>query len=303
MFYSGPARRGFIRWGAPIPGMCLYGNVVGGSPGQVISARDDRGVEFATTVVDANKQYGCETRFELPAIGGGHDGFFWATPYRQADTVYLYVDGVLVSPTVKFKFWSAVEVDLIYVDSVTLTVNLDEGGESGSIGTSTHKYNDRVRVYAVPKLGYAFDKWTGDVGNMDDSLAPDTYITMRADHTITATFIKLPDVRLYMSVDGDGFTEPPAGVSEHTNGAEVIVRAIANEGSEFKCWSCHPEDAIKDALSSETSVLMVGQAIHLLARFGLAPYKLQVVMEIPGEVSIGDVLENMPYPVISSSIV
>ena len=97
------------------------------------------------------------------------------------------------------------------VRQYNLTISSTTGGtvtEPG-VGTFTYANGTIVNLKAVPDSGYEFDKWTG---NVEDTNAKETTITMNDNYTITANFKKI-----YKSgggrggpaldTDGDGYSD------------------------------------------------------------------------------------------------
>ncbi|MFW5907855.1 MAG: InlB B-repeat-containing protein [Candidatus Natronoplasma sp.] len=71
-----------------------------------------------------------------------------------------------------------------------LTISSTSGGEVTGPGEGTYRYyhGTEVDLLAEADNGWGFDKWTGDIGKIDDPSLADTSIPMEDDYTITAEF-------------------------------------------------------------------------------------------------------------------
>jgi len=93
-----------------------------------------------------------------------------------------------------------------------LTITSTAGGVVTDPGEGTHSYAARkvVDLVATPDCGYAFDKWSGDTGTIDDVNAGATNITMSASYNITANFKPIPPDH-YKFYEVDEKTAPYVG--------------------------------------------------------------------------------------------
>lgn len=105
--------------------------------------------------------------------------------------------------------------------------------ESGS-GSGEYEEGDEVTIKAnSPSSGKEFDKWTGDVGNVDDVNSSSTVITMPGeDATVTATYKDIVIEEFTLTVNSG------SGGGKYNEGDEVSVVADAPpSGKEFDKWT------------------------------------------------------------------
>ncbi len=115
-----------------------------------------------------------------------------------------------------------------------------------------------VKVVPYEIEGYRFKSWEGYEGT-------DIEITISADSTIKANYIKLYNVDVEVQ---DGGTVSGNGIYEE--GAEVVLRAQANEGYRFKGWS--------NGQTTDSITLTVTDDIKLKALF-VALYTVTIETE------------------------
>ena len=89
-----------------------------------------------------------------------------------------------------------------------------------------------VIVSATPSDGWDFDRWEGD---LTGSVNPTT-VTMDADKSVTAVFLRATHYTLTMAVDGNGTVDPAPGAHEIADGALVTLTATPAEGWHFVHW-------------------------------------------------------------------
>jgi hypothetical protein len=100
----------------------------------------------------------------------------------------------------------------------------------------THHYIEgtAVNLVAMPAVGSRFKRWEG--ATVEDQNNRYTRITMNGDKSITAVFEEV--VELTVVATGGGSTIPPSGKAiQYTKGEVVILKAVPNEGYEFKGWT------------------------------------------------------------------
>ncbi|MDY6951314.1 MAG: hypothetical protein SWE60_07375 [Thermodesulfobacteriota bacterium] len=106
-----------------------------------------------------------------------------AEPYVQgADSVTLNADILEMD----FDGFHEHTASVLFTYELTMAVDPAEGGTTDpAVGTHTKGWEEEVTVTATDKPGYTFSHWTGDVA---DTSAPSTTVTMDADKTVTAHF-------------------------------------------------------------------------------------------------------------------
>ena len=100
---------------------------------------------------------------------------------------------------------------------------------------------------ASPAEGYRFDHWSGDVSGNDTSAT----ITMNANKSVTATFIKVYTLTTSVDPTEGGSISPSSGT--YDVGTSVILTAIPASGYRFDHWS-------GDASGNDTSVTITMNA-------------------------------------------
>jgi hypothetical protein len=89
-----------------------------------------------------------------------------------------------------------------------------------------------VHVEAIPMAGYRFDSWSGDLsGNTNPAT-----LLMTCNKIITANFVRITHT-LTIIVSGNGTTDPAQGVYDCSEGATVVINAIAGDGWHFDSWT------------------------------------------------------------------
>ncbi len=88
-----------------------------------------------------------------------------------------------------------------------------------------------VTLTARPPTNYRFVSWSGDVNDT----ARTTTVTMDANKTITATFVRTYALDVTVNPDGSGSVSVATGL--YDEGAEVTLTATAYPGWQFSQWS------------------------------------------------------------------
>jgi len=171
-----------------------------------------------------------------------------------------------VTVTANFKHAGGTQPDGTY----TLTLNRGslEGGKVfvnnvESTVPTYHKADTQVVVRAEAAVGYRFTGWTGAMNNANATMT----VNMRMDVTLTANFEYIGAYTLTVNrnpvAGGTVFVNDveSAGVTSHSSGASVSVRAVANTGYGFTEWS--------GALASKsiTVTLTMNRNLELNANF------------------------------------
>jgi hypothetical protein len=142
---------------------------------------------------------------------------------------------------------------------------------SNGSGSGTYDEGSQVPIVANVPAGYRFDRWTGDTANVANVSAASTTITMLADATVTATF-----VRQYTLTVSNG-----TGSGVYDTGSAVPIQATVPAGYRFDRWT---GATVANATSASTTIVMTADAT-VTATF-VRQYKLTVVV-ISTEVPLG----------------
>ncbi len=145
-----------------------------------------------------------------------------------------------------------------------------------------------VTVTAVPSTGYLFDAWTGDVA---DSTAAETTVTMDADKTIGATFVECTKT-LTMGVNDTqmGSTTPATGDNTQSCDATVTITATPEDGYTFVNWT----GDVADANSATTTVTMDTDKT-VTANFVVTTYILTIGAANNGSVTLSPAADGNEY--------
>ncbi len=135
------------------------------------------------------------------------------------------------------------EVIVNVLNEYELAIDAGEGGTTEpEPGIYTYQEGEEVKIKAVSETGWIFDEWTGDVDTIDDPRSVETFITMDADHTISAAFLREVELTVdeptgqgTIRVDGDEINEYPY-TKAFGKGEEVIMSANPEESWLFDKW-------------------------------------------------------------------
>jgi len=224
--------------------------------GIIVSAEID-GVEYVSQAVDSQGRYGYDNDdlFRVPADDGD-------TPATDGgvngDIVNFLVNSV---PAANYTFVSGnhTELDLdVVLAEYVLTVTSSAGGNVTDPGEDDFTYYQGtvVDLLAVPDEGFRFVDWTGDVDDVDDVNAEDTFITMNADYAIQANFEALPQMELTItSTEGGNVTEPGEGTFLRFEGEVVDLLAVPDLGFIFVDWTGEVDD-VGNVTAADTFITM-----------------------------------------------
>ncbi len=126
--------------------------------------------------------------------------------------------------------------------SVGLTISSISGGSVTSPGEGTFYYTTGAVVTIVAEEDgeeYGFLAWTGtgvNAGAVDDPGSATTTITMNADYTLQAGFVKQKKLTV-SATPGGTVTIPGIGVHYYTPSAVAGIQAVADPGYEFVGWT------------------------------------------------------------------
>jgi hypothetical protein len=141
-----------------------------------------------------------------------------------------------------------------------LTISSTEGGSVTSpreSGPYTYDEGEVVNLVAKADEGYQFVSWTGDVGEIGDVEDSTTFITMRNDYSITATFVVKQYSLVIHSTEGGSVTKPGENAHSYDKGEAVNLVAVADEGYVFMNWT-GDVSTIADVNVASTTITMNG---------------------------------------------
>jgi len=137
-----------------------------------------------------------------------------------------------------------------------------ESTEGGSVtvpgeGESAYPAGTVVDLVAVADEHYRFVEWTGDVDDIDDVYAADTFITIWGGYSITTVF-ELVDYTLTIdSTEGGWVTIPGEGEFAYTAGTVVDLVAVADEHYRFVEWT-GDVDYVDDIYAAQMTITVWG---------------------------------------------
>ncbi|WP_299714898.1 InlB B-repeat-containing protein [uncultured Tenacibaculum sp.] len=116
-----------------------------------------------------------------------------------------------------------------------LNVTATNGSVTISPSSADGLYVDgtSVELTATPAAGYQFDGWSGDATGTTNPLT----ITMDADKTIIARFIKTQRTLTFNATNGSISTNPNPTSGTYDDGASVELTATPDAGYQFDGWS------------------------------------------------------------------
>lgn len=209
-------------------------------------------------------QYAYEVRdgvvyLSMPAAGFSGNGF---NIYNEANE---YTERVLPSPghlrvtvapsqtTVEYIATTGGSVNHSFTinpntpsQNYNLSLNVEPAGSgttSPSAGTHTYSENTVVNLVATPASGYRFDHWTGNVANTSASA---TTITMTSDQSVTAHFTAITSVKGDLNGDNE---------ANSTDALIILSCDVGINVSQF--CPCNCGDVNDDGLVNSTDALII----------------------------------------------
>ena len=146
------------------------------------------------------------------------------------------------------------------VPQYNLTISSTEGGSvtsPGEPGPYIYDEGEVVNLVAKADEGYQFASWTGDVGEIADVEESTTFITMKDDYSITATFAVKQYNLVIHSTEGGSVTTPGENAYTYEKGEVVNLVAVADEGYVFIDWT-GDVGTIADVNAASTTITMNG---------------------------------------------
>ena len=159
--------------------------------------------------------------------------------------------------TIEFDVGDDATLEVKIIDTeigYTLTIASTEGGSVTDPGEGTFTYieDEVVDLEAVADTGYIFTGWTGDTGEIDDTDAASTFITMNDDYSVTASFVEVIT----------GFTveawviwnDEPGPPEPDEQWATIVVDGNADHNSRYHLQHNHNNTAFEVAMRADTRV-------------------------------------------------
>ncbi|AUC13900.1 hypothetical protein BTO06_01460 [Tenacibaculum sp. SZ-18] len=115
----------------------------------------------------------------------------------------------------------------------TLSKNATNGSVTNDPNGSSFVQATVVELTAVPDAGYVFSEWTGDVTGTSNPVN----VTMDANKSVTAVFVKTPKVLTITSTNGSVATNPNPTNGAYDDGTSVTLTATPDAGYQFDSWS------------------------------------------------------------------
>lgn len=170
----------------------------------------------------------------------------------------------------------------------TLTVTAGEGGTVSTEG-GTYDEGTEVTITATPDEGYDFVGWEGS-----DSTGNSLTITLNSNESFNALFEFIPIYTLTVLSSEGGIVSTAGG--EYTEGAEVEIIAIPNEGFSFTGW-----EGIDDTSSSV--IVSVSSNATVTALFEAIPQFTVIVSASEGgtvSTNGGTYLEGSEFSILAT---
>lgn len=169
---------------------------------------------------------------------------------------------------------------------LTVTVN-GSGATSPAAGAHPFDLGSTVNITAAPGPHWAFASWTGDNTTIADAGAANTTITMDADYSVTANFLRTHSL-LTLEVSGSGAVTPAVGTHTYPVGATVNVTATPATNWEFVNWSGN----VTGSTSLNTDITL-DQDETIVASFRRVASVLS--LEVSGSGTVGPELGDSTY--------
>jgi Divergent InlB B-repeat domain len=136
-------------------------------------------------------------------------------------------------------------------------------------------YNEVITFTAVPKAGWLFQQWGGNLTGTDN---PNTMV-IKKDRTVKAIFVPQTFV-LTTGVTGQGFLAKAPSKETYTASEVVVLSAIPETGWTFTGWS--------GALSGDANptTLQITGPMNVTANFSQTPFQLSATVVGSGEITV-----------------
>lgn len=159
----------------------------------------------------------------------------------------------------------------------TLSISFSAGGYVTKPGEGSFQfvYEEVIQVEATEGANHQFAGWTGtavDAGRVVDPDSATTWVTMDADYTLHANFLKDQWTLTISSTKGGSVTKPGEGQFQYIHGEVVQVEAANEENHQFVNWTGTAVDARRVAYPySATTAVMMDTDYSIQANFVEVP--------------------------------
>lgn len=165
--------------------------------------------------------------------------------------------------------WTIIDGGDTGQDSPYIVVEVvSDPAEAGDVsGSGIFMAGDVIQITASPAPLYMFTGWEADAGVFGDALSLQTTFTVPDQSVVvTAVFEELPKFQLSLTalpVEGGNLT----GAGTYYEGESVLIAAEASPFYEFESWETPEAGLLGDESMPETTFIMPGQDIELVAGF------------------------------------
>ena len=144
-----------------------------------------------------------------------------------------------------------------------LTISQTSGGEAN--GTGTYNYNENIGISAIPKSGYKFEKWTGDIQYLNSVSNNPAIVTMPDSNiSLTPVFEMIP-INITVTVTGSGNVQ---GEGQYNPQETFTLSAVGNSANDsaprgfgLLKWSWN--DASGNTITSTENPLVISSSQDL----------------------------------------
>ncbi len=221
--------------------------------------------EKATLTISSNPSSGGVTQPESGSREYDYDEIvnLTATPasgYRFVGWTGDVADPKSASTTIKMNDNKSVIANFESLNSENSILSMNTspvgtGSTAPAPGIHTYSKDELVAISAIPKDGYYFAGWVGEV---EDPTAQTTHVKMDKDKEVYATFEtgapKEFALNMMVSPTEGGITAPKVGTHKYKEHEIVNITTIHNPGYVFKQWT----GGVEDPSSQTTKVKMTG---------------------------------------------
>lgn len=159
----------------------------------------------------------------------------------------------------------------------TLSIDVDGSGTTvPSPGDYDLEEGLPMQVGAVPKTGWEFVKWTGDI---PESESRSIKLVLDTDKTVTAHFIQVQHT-LAITQNGNGLVAPASGIYAYNEGDSVDIKAVAETGWQFDGWTG------VTGITGDNFTLTMDSDKEITANFSKIPVKWGLIGGIIGGVLV-----------------
>ncbi|MEB1808188.1 MAG: InlB B-repeat-containing protein [Bacillaceae bacterium] len=119
------------------------------------------------------------------------------------------------------------------VERHTLQTSVEgEGTVQKQPSQESYEHGKTVQITAVPKDGWKFERWTGDVSGTSRTVS----VEMNRSKTVKAIFVEVQTFTLQMETEGNGTVRTAPSQERFESGTMVSITATPEEGWTFLEW-------------------------------------------------------------------